>query len=301
MIYFDDNCSQDVFQGRLEELLLHECDLCVRPRHPLERLRSLKLKVGIVDRSGRLHPHRGEGRPREPPGGLRLDPPEPEAARQEDGSADQVCRDPLAPVLHFHPDHPDVEELVCDDLVKEMLVPLPQLVMYGLDWSIARLAHPAQLLFKADLPVFSQDTVIHSRAHSSPVLVICYSAKKITFTLSTQLKHKRSIKWSSPSENTIIFTHQFINHERNFPFKSYHLSMRDSQCEIFGKFFLDHPVHVLQAVEPLAQVQVLGERLIGVVGGVQQLVHSVQVIWTHYGKSQSRPQVLKAIIKNPLI
>merc|ERR1712181_164544 len=233
--------SQDVFQGGLEELLLHECDLCVRQGHPLKRLRPLKLKAGIVNRSSRLHPHRGEGRLGEDPGRLGLDATEAEAAGQMNRPADQVGRDPLAPVLHFHPDHPDVEELVRDDLVKEVLVLLPQLVMDCLDRPVPQLSHSAKLIFKTHLPILSQDTIIHCSAHSSTSLVICY--------------------W----------------------------------CEIFGKFLLDHPVHVLQAVEPLAEAQVLGEGLIGVVGGVQQLVHSVQVIWTHDGKSQSCPQILAPV------
>ena len=150
IIYFHQNFSQNVFQGRLEELLLHERDLCVGDGHPLKWIPSLKLKVGVVDGSRRLHPHRCEGRPREPPRRLRLDPSEPEAARQKNRSTDQVCRDPLTPALHLHPDHPDVEELVCDDLVKEVLVLLPQLMVNGLDWPICRLANPGQLSFKAN-------------------------------------------------------------------------------------------------------------------------------------------------------
>ena len=47
---------------------------------------------------------------------------------------------------------------------------------------------------------------------------------------------------------------------------------------------LHHPVHVLKAVEAIAEAEVFGEGLIGVVGGIQQLVDRGQLRRAHDSK-----------------
>ena len=49
-----------------------------------------------------------------------------------------------------------------------------------------------------------------------------------------------------------------------------------SQCQVFHQVALHHLVHVLDAVGPRAQAEMAGEGLVGVVGGVKQLVHRRQ-------------------------
>ena len=67
-----------------------------------------------------------------------------------------------------------------------------------------------------------------------------------------------------------------------------------SQCQVFHQVALHHLVHVCDAVGPLAQAQVAGEGLIGVVGGVQQLVHRCQL----GGADNCIIQPLGAILRN---
>ena len=81
--------------------------------------------------------------------GLRLDRPEPQAAGQEDRPPDQIRRHTLTPVLLPDPDHLDREHLVGADLLKDVFVLVPELVVDGLDGVVALVVHLLQLLLKA--------------------------------------------------------------------------------------------------------------------------------------------------------
>ena len=95
-------------------------------------------------------------------GGLRLDRPEPEAAGQEDRSPDQICCHPLTPVLLANPDHLDREHLVGADLLKDVAVLMPELVLDGLDGLEALVLHLRQLLLQAQAKLFLQARVVDS-------------------------------------------------------------------------------------------------------------------------------------------
>ena len=84
-------------------------------------------------------------------GGLRLDCPEPQAAGQEDRPSDQVRCHPLTPVLLPDTDHLDREHLVRADLLKDVSVIVPELVVDGLDGLVALVVHLVQLLLKAQV------------------------------------------------------------------------------------------------------------------------------------------------------
>ena len=95
-------------------------------------------------------------------GGLRLDRPEPEAAGQEDRPPDQIRCHPLTSVLLSNPDHLDREHLVGADLLKDVAVLMPELVLDGLDGLEALVLHLRQLLLQAQAKLFLQARVVDS-------------------------------------------------------------------------------------------------------------------------------------------
>ena len=99
--------------------------------------------------------------------GLRLDRPEPKAAGQEDRPPDQVRRHPLTPVLLPDPDHLDREHLVRPDLLKDVPVLVPELVVDGLDGLVALVVHLLQLLLKAQVKLILMAGVVDSCSNRS--------------------------------------------------------------------------------------------------------------------------------------
>ena len=64
------------------------------------------------------------------------------------------------------------------------------------------------------------------------------------------------------------------------------------QRQVLGELLLDHLVDVLEGVDADAEAEVVGEGLVGVVGGVQQLVHRLQLPRTHDGERQTLRSIL---------
>ena len=60
---------------------------------------------------------------------------------------------------------------------------------------------------------------------------------------------------------------------------------------MFRQDLLHHAVSVRDGVGALVQPQVLGDGLVGVVGGVQQVVNNIGPFWSNYGVCQ--PHVLE--------
>ena len=73
--------------------------------------------------------------------------------------------------------------------------------------------------------------------------------------------------------------------------------LEHSQCQVLIEHALDHPVHVLDAVVAGAEPEVLGQRLLGVVGGVQQRVDRLNVGGAHDGEVQPLAAVLEVVVE----
>ena len=99
--------------------------------------------------------------------GLCLDRPEAKAPGEEDRSPDQVRCHTLPSVLLADSDHLDGEHLVRADLLKDMLVFMPELVMDSLNGVVAGIAHVLELLLQAQAELVLVARVVDRCAHRS--------------------------------------------------------------------------------------------------------------------------------------
>ena len=105
--------------------------------------------------------------------GLCLDRPEAKAACEEDRSPDQVRCHTLPSVLRPNPDHLDREHLVGPDLLKDVSVLMPELVVDSLDGVVALVVHLLQLLLETQVELLLVARVVDScsnRSSSSSVI-----------------------------------------------------------------------------------------------------------------------------------
>ena len=112
-------------------------------------------------------PHPLESFLRESAGRLCLDRPEAETACEQNRSPDQVRCHTLPSVLLADSDHLDGEHLVRADLLKDMLVFMPELVMDSLNGVVAGIAHVLELLLQAQAELVLVARVVDCRAHRS--------------------------------------------------------------------------------------------------------------------------------------